>query len=102
MIQLTENARIFIRKALKAKCNMTPVIKLKQGGCAGNILYLDLTQDGSNINKITIDDIDFIIDTSAIKFIEDITIDIKEGLSPEVVIKNNKADTCRCGKSFRS
>ena len=100
MIQLTENARIFIKSTLKAKCDMTPIIKLKQGGCAGNILYLDLIQDVSNTNKITIDDIDFIIDTSANNFIEDITIDIKEGLSPEIVINNNKADTCSCGKSF--
>ena len=98
---LSRQAEATIKKALEQNSGKIPRLVLKRGGCAGNMLVLLLEEPCSSDRIIECNGIKFAIEKNAIPFVENISIELKPGLSEEIVVRNNDAQTCRCGKSFK-
>lgn len=101
MITISEEAKQKILEVLKDKPNAVARIVLKKGGCAGNILSLILDEPNNTDVVIEVDDIKFVVSPEIQNYIQDVSIELKQSLGTEIIIRNNKAPTCRCGKSFK-
>ncbi len=98
-ITITTKAKSYIKQVTPP--NKIPGIDMIKAGCAGNMLVMKLLPRDKLATIINIDEIEIGI-TGNVKNIEDILIDIKTGLTEEIVVTNNSAtQKCRCGKSFR-
>ena len=100
-MEISAKAEEQIKKALEQNSGKMPRLVLRKGGCAGNMLVLLLEKPHSSDKIIAHNGIDFAIEKDAIQFAENISIEIKPGLCEEIVVRNNNAQTCRCGKSFK-
>ena len=101
MINVKDDALKFITDALRKNSGMYPRIVLRSGGCAGHMLLLTLDKVYAGDIEYDINGITFVIEPAAEPYIEDITIYVKSGLSPEILIRNDSKEKCRCGKSFK-
>ncbi|MBR1944211.1 MAG: iron-sulfur cluster assembly accessory protein [Alphaproteobacteria bacterium] len=101
MINITDDALNKIKSVLNNNPDKFPRIVLKKGGCAGNMLVLTLDYIHDNDTMVESNHIKFAVDTLAKPHINDITIYTNSILGTNILIKNNKSPSCRCGKSFR-
>lgn len=101
MINITNDALLKIKSVLHSNTNKFPRIILKKGGCAGNMLVLTLDYIHDTDIIIESNNIKFAIDTLAKPHVSDITIYTNSILGVNILIKNNKSPSCRCGKSFK-
>ncbi|MDR2667215.1 MAG: hypothetical protein LBB34_03875 [Holosporales bacterium] len=102
MISISKDAEICIKSAISRNPSKMPRIVLVAGGCAGKILHLTLDTSQENDIFVEINDVKFAISHDAQHFIGDIEVCLKDNLCSEIIIKNNGATTCRCGKSFKA
>ncbi len=102
VINVNSDALKFITEALSKNPGMYPRIVLRSGGCAGNMLLLTLDTIYVGDIECSSNGITFVIEPVAEPYTEDITICVKPGLTPEILIHNNIKKTCRCGKSFKA
>lgn len=101
MIDITYDAIKFITEALDKNPGMYPRVVLRSGGCAGHMLLLTLDTIYTGDIEYVSNGFTFAIEPVAEPYIEDITIYVKPGLAPEILIRNNIREKCRCGKSFK-
>lgn len=101
MIQVTEEARLKIQEVLRANPGKVAKIVLTKGGCAGTMLALALGDPDEAGETIEAEGIKFLISSEAKDYASDISIEMKNSLGSEIIIRNLKATICRCGKSFR-
>lgn len=102
MMNISLEAEEKIKKAIETSGEKSPRIVLKKGGGAGNMLVLTLEKPEESDEFVEINGIKFAVSGNALKFVDDISIEVKMGLGEEIIIRNNNAKTCRCGKSFRA
>ena len=100
-MKISKEAESKIKLVIQNSPEKFPRIILKKGGCAGNILVLVLEKPDESDEIVEANGIKFAISPDVLKFIDDISIELKVGLGEEIVVRNTKAQTCRCGKSFR-
>lgn len=100
-MQISTEADAKIRKALENAPGKLPRLVLKKGGCAGNMLVLVLETPDNSDTFIEHNGIKFAIEMNALQFARNISIKLKTGLCEEIVVQNNDAQRCRCGKSFK-
>lgn len=101
MINITKEAHEKIKLTLSTTVDLFPRIIIKKAGCAGTMIVLTLSEKETSDILQEVEGITFLISKDAIPFIEDITIYKQDGLTSEILIKNNKAKkSCKCGKSF--
>lgn len=100
-MNISKEAEIKIKAILEKTPGKMPRLILKKGGCAGNMLVLVLETPSASDKFIEHNGIKFAIENEAAKFTGSIAIELKLGLCEEIIVKNNDAQTCRCGKSFR-
>ena len=101
MINITEEALSKIKSVLNNNHNKTPRIILKKGGCAGNMLVLTLDVIHDEDTIVESNGIKFAVDKLAQPHVDSITIYTNSILGTNILIKNNKSPSCRCGKSFK-
>lgn len=101
MINITDDALVKIKSVLHNQTTKFPRIILRKGGCAGNMLVLTLDYIHDSDTIIESNNIKFAIDALAKPHIDDITIYTNSILGTNILIKNNKNPSCRCGKSFK-
>lgn len=101
MININSDALQFIEEILRKNPGKYPRIILRSGGCAGHMLLLILGTICPGDVEISSNNITFAIEPVAEPYINDITIYLKTGLTPEILIRNNVKRQCRCGKSFK-
>ena len=101
MITITNDALNKIKMVLSSNVNKVPRIVLKAGGCAGHMLILTLDQQQANDLLVESNGIVFAIASNAEKYVDSITIYLKDNLGTNIAVKQNNRPTCRCGKSFR-
>ncbi len=100
-MKISEEAGLKIKSILQSNSGKFPRIVLKKGGCAGSMLILVLEEPKDSDELVEVNDIKFAISEDSLKFINDVSIELKCGLGAEIIIKNNNATTCKCGKSFK-
>ena len=101
-MKISNEAEAKIKSVIQNNPNKLPKIILKKGGCAGTMLALTLCVPSESDEIVESNGIKFVVSEDAMKFIDDISIEVKIGLGKELIIRNNKAQTCKCGKSFRA
>ena len=101
MIKISEEAKNLITSALEKNPGKVARLALKKGGCAGTMLSLELTDSISDDKVVEVEGISVSVDSNAVDYIEDISIELKSMLGSDIIVRNLKAATCRCGKSFR-
>lgn len=101
-MKISTEAEVKIKSVIQNKSVEFPRIVLRKGGCAGNILTLLLEEPVSTDEIIEQDGIKFAVSKDAYPFIQDISIELKKDLGEEIILRNEKAKTCRCRKSFRA
>lgn len=101
MVKISKEAELKIKEVLKYNPNKIAKIILKKGGCAGNILSLVLDNENPTEDFVEINDLKLAISKDAKNYINDISIEIKNSLGIEIIIRNLNATTCKCGKSFK-
>lgn len=101
MINISKEAQLKITEVLKNNPGKIAKIVLKKGGCAGNMLTLILDNQTPDDQFIEVDNLKFIISEEAKNYINDISIEVKNSLGTEIIIRNLNATTCKCGKSFK-
>ena len=103
MIDITHDALQKIQYAIAKNPNKLPKISWRKGGCAGNILFLELATRAPNDALIEISGISFLVHSEAKPFVENIMIYTAPGIGDAILIKNQSlAKKCKCGKSFSS
>lgn len=100
-MKISQEAELKIKSILQNNSAKFPRIVLKKGGCAGTMLVLLLEEPEDSDKFVEVNDVKFAVSEDSFKFIDDISIELKFGLGAEIIIKNNNAITCRCGKSFK-
>ncbi len=90
-----------IKKALEQHSGKMPRLVFKKGGCAGNMLVLLLEEPYTSDKIVEHNGMKFAIEKNAIPFADNVSIELKSGLCEEIVVRNNNAQTCKCGKSFK-
>lgn len=100
-MEISEKVERKIKKALERNSGKLPRLVLKKGGCAGNMLVLLLEEPGANDKIVEHNGINFAIEKNAVPFADNVSIELKAGLCEEIVVRNNNAQTCICGKSFK-
>jgi iron-sulfur cluster assembly accessory protein len=101
MIDISERAVKRISDAVERNVGKSPRIILKNVGCAGARLFLVLSESCESDAVVEACGIKLAISSEAIPFSRDLSIDVVDGLSSEIVIINNEAKRkCKCGKSF--
>lgn len=101
MIKISKGAELKINDVLKNNPDKIARIILKKGGCAGNILALVLDIENPNDEFVEVNNLKFAISKEAKNYINDISIEVKNSLGTEIIIRNLSATTCKCGKSFK-
>lgn len=101
MIKISPEAKFKIKETLKNNPNKTAKIILTKGGCAGNMLSLILNNENPAEEVVEINGLKLAISNETKNYINNISIEIKNSLGTEIIIRNLNATTCRCGKSFK-
>lgn len=101
-ITISDNASQMIKTAADNNRGKLPVVYVLRGGCAGYMLGLTFLERTPDMALITVNEIIIAISKEVVDITNDISIDVKNGILPELVVKNNAAQiTCKCGKSFK-
>lgn len=101
MIKITDEAVEKIKSILAKNVGVFPRIVIKNGGCAGHIILLELSEKKILDEIVEISGIRFAISSDAFEYCDDISIYVAHDLTNSIIIKNNGAKkTCKCGKSF--
>jgi iron-sulfur cluster assembly accessory protein len=101
MIEISKRAEQRILEAIERNVGKYPRIVLKNVGCAGLRLFLELSEPCETDTLSEANGITFAISAEALPFSSNLGIDIRDGLSSEIVVLNNDAKhKCKCGKSF--
>lgn len=106
MITITEQATLKMMHVLSVRYDMVPMLTLKKGGCAGNILAIEL-KNSTDVTEYANVDIGLqsklYVDTNAqeLVYTNELIIDIKDGIEKQLIVRNLSASNkCKCGKSF--
>ena len=102
MISISKEAEQLIIAALKNNQGKFPRIVLKKGGCAGHMLCLVLEERQPDDTQVDVNGISFIVSRETLEYVGDISIELKNSLGNEIIIRNLQKQTCKCGKSFRA
>lgn len=99
MITLTENAKNYLRTAIKAHDKKYAYLAVNGGGCSGFQYEWNMTND---LEKGTLVENILVLDRTAEMFVIGCTVDyVKEfGGSYLKVINPNATAQCGCGESF--
>lgn len=91
-----------IKTAADNNCGKLPAVYVLRGGCAGYMLGVTFLVRTPDMTVVTVNGIIIAILKEVMDITNDISIDVKNGILPELVVKNNAAKrTCKCGKSFK-
>ncbi len=102
MINFDQRVKDLIIKGLSNSTGKVARIDLKRGGCLGTMLILNMGVLNEDDTVITTEGINFAVSKEARPYVDDIEIVLKSDLGNELIIKNNRAPKCNCGKSFKS
>lgn len=100
-MKVSPAAAVKIRSVLQGASNKSPRLVLRKGGCAGNMLVLLLEPPAADDEMITCEDIEFAVVKDCLAFCDDIVVDLKSDLGGEIIVRRERAQTCKCGKSFK-
>lgn len=101
-IIISEHALEMIRKAAKNNLGKIPTICVFKGGCAGTMLGITFLESDKDSEVIKVGDVLMAVSKETMEITDDISIDVKNGILPELIIRNNLAKVkCKCGKSFK-
>ncbi|GHT88411.1 hypothetical protein FACS1894113_0780 [Alphaproteobacteria bacterium] len=100
-IKISDEAAKIINNCLANNPQKLPRILLKAGGCAGNILVLTLGFPAEDDVFEQVKNMKIAVSKDVVKFLDDVSIELKPGLGQEIIVVNNAAKyKCSCGKSF--
>jgi iron-sulfur cluster assembly accessory protein len=102
MISISKEAEAYIKSIISRNPGKTPKIILKKGGCAGQMLLLILDTLHEDDDFVEVKGLKIAVTYDAKPFVGNVEICLKNNLCSEVIIRNNEANTCRCGKSFKA
>lgn len=101
-IEISENALKMIKKAAQIHVAKVPTICVFEGGCSGTMLGIKFLDKNISLEVVRLENLDIAISKESSKVTKNMSIDVKNGIIPEIIIRNNSAKIrCKCGKSFK-
>jgi iron-sulfur cluster assembly protein len=107
MINVTDSAVRQLRVLLKEKGDVAQKglrVQIVKGGCSGLNYEMALDEKKPGDAVLERDGMEFYVDTESAAYLQDATLDFRDGLTTVGfhIVNPNAARTCGCGSSFEA
>ena len=102
IINLTDTARVEVRRLIEQEAQPGLRLGIKGGGCSGLSYRLEFTEEREGDTVIDFSDFKVFLDRKSTVYLRDITLDHQGGLDGRGFVFHNPqaSNTCGCGESF--
>ena len=107
MLNVTENAVRQLKSLLAEKADNSHKglrVQIAKGGCSGLQYEMTLDEQRPGDSVTQRDGVEFLVDTESASYLQDATLDFRDGLSSVgfQIVNPNASRTCGCGTSFEA
>ncbi|MEE3327778.1 MAG: iron-sulfur cluster assembly accessory protein [Myxococcota bacterium] len=102
VIELTESARVEVRRLMDEQNQEGLRLGIKGGGCSGLSYLLEFTEERDGDTVVQFDDFRVFLDRKSTIYLRGVTLDHQGGLDGRGFVFHNPqaSNTCGCGESF--
>lgn len=102
VIELTEAARVEVRRLMAEQDQAGLRLGIKGGGCSGLSYLLEFTEEREGDTVVEFDDFRVFLDRKSTIYLRGVTLDHQGGLDGRGFLFHNPqaSNTCGCGESF--
>ena len=102
VIELTDSARVEVRRLMAEKEQGGLRLGIKGGGCSGLSYLLEFTEERDGDTVVEFDDFCVFLDRKSTIYLRGVTLDYQGGLDGRGFVFHNPqaSNTCGCGESF--
>jgi iron-sulfur cluster assembly protein len=102
VIELTESARVEVKRLVAEEGAAGLRLGIKGGGCSGLSYLLEFTDEREGDTIMELDDFKVFLDRKSTIYLSGITLDFQSGLNGRGFVFDNPqaGNTCGCGESF--